>query len=261
MSEFEEIQTEGTRSYRVKALPIEAGGYRLDMLLENGIPGILPVREREKNGKLALAYEISGWTSLSGYCETNRLCAGELTNLVHGIGDILQEAEEYLIEPDCFLLNPKEIYLSGTEQERFEVGLVCMPRPQESWRTQMKELFRYLLEKIDYREEKGVQMAYELYERMSSQEFIPFASLTECVDHFWEETRRVEKEEAPLASKEQETEPHTDFQDAPLGVIAGKKLILPPKVKEILTVKLPAVLGYVLPAVAGILLWYHWFGD
>ncbi len=260
--EPDEIQTEGTRSYRVKALPKETGGYRLDMLLENGIPGILPVREREKNGRLALAFEISGWTSLAGYCETNRLRARELTSLVHGIGDILQEAEEYLLEPDCFLLNAKEIYLTKAEDERLELGLVCMPVPQENWRAQMKELFRYLLEKIDYREEKGVQMAYELYELMNSQEFIPFASLMGCVDRFWEETREEENREASLILKEQEALLRSNVSRLKeAGETGAKQGLLPPKAREFLTVKVPAVLGYVLPAIAGVLLWYHWFGQ
>ena len=175
MNQEERIRTEGTRSYRL--CPIEGEkNYRFHMLVENRIPGILKTEERETEEGSALAFDISSLTTLEEYCRGRTIKARELGILVQTLEEALMSGEAYLLEPACFVFQPEEIYL---EPERFTVGFLCLTSPTGDWRGSLQELFRFLLEKIDYREEKAVHMAYELY-HISLQANFPVQRLKEC---------------------------------------------------------------------------------
>ena len=279
MGTEEKILTEGTRSYRV--FPVgEEKNFRFHMLTENRIPGILKAEEREAGDGYALVFDISSRTALSNYCEAHSLKAKDLAVLVETLQDAFLSGEAFLLEPDCFRLAPEEIYV---EPGQFTAGFCCLTEPQADWRGQIQELFRALLEKIDYREEKAVQMAYELY-HISLQANFPVQRLNECAQQIWKgkEAENLQEEAPEEAVFTQERSgptqpvqtprkrkdhsafqfhlPETLFSSSPALSHSDGGASLAERIKRFLTRTLPAAIEYVVPVIAGILVWIHWYG-
>lgn|GEM_PF-2685453 len=265
MGEWEEIRKEGTRTYRmIPQEESEADSCYLHMLAENRIPGLLPLERREWNDVRAYAYDISSKVSLKTYCETRKVRSEQLLRLVKDLENALQTAQMYMLEPDYFLLDEDMVFLEAESGAAF---FICTPSAKAPWREQFAGVLRFLLEKIDYREEAGVRMAYELY-HLCCEEHVTAEALRECAERSLREPMEEEDEES-RQEEEEIVAGERGFEDGSRQdrEKSWEESAFPRRKRLSGTVshEWPAKAGkiaaqYLLPAAAAVLFWYIWFG-
>ena len=134
--------------------------YITRMLLENQIPGLLPVVYRYKEGEKQYCYEINSLQSLDRLYEKQEIGYEVLYKLLAGCIQCFERVEEYLMDGSQILLVPEYIYLHMDTNEPF---FVCYPDYDGDVRKSFQKLLDYLLTKIDHRQEQAVWLGYQVY--------------------------------------------------------------------------------------------------
>ena len=89
-----------------------------------------------------------------------------MRGLVEGIVSGLDEAEEYLLDSSCILLEPEYIYWDG---QRGKFQFCYFPDTKEGGK--IKELTEYLLPRIDHRDQEAVVLGYGMYRKAMEENF------------------------------------------------------------------------------------------
>ena len=92
--------------------------YRTKMLLENRIPGLLPVTHRLINGESRYYYEINSLQSLDRLYDKAEIRYGELRQLLSGCVCLFERLEEYLLDGTQIIIKPELIYIDVERMER-----------------------------------------------------------------------------------------------------------------------------------------------
>ena len=140
-------------------VPSEKSGYKIKMLSENEIKGILPVETRRINDEKQIYIDITGRESLARYFESRLADSDEIEKLFEALYHISLEAERFLIEEEDLLLSPEMVFKNHVSGE-FE--FICLPVDKENNRSGMKELIRCLLMHLDNANERLVKVMYSL---------------------------------------------------------------------------------------------------
>ena len=134
--------------------------YITRMLLENQIPGLLPVVYRYKEGEKQYCYEINSLQALDRLYEKQDIGYEVLHKLLAGCIRCFERLEEYLLDGSQVLLMPEYIFLHMDTSEPF---FVCYPDYDGDVRKSFQMLLDYLLTKIDHKQEQAVWLAYQVY--------------------------------------------------------------------------------------------------
>lgn len=155
----------------------------LQMLLQNDIRGVLRLEQRSIDNKSQYYYDVTGMQKLSELCRMQKLRKKELTNLLLGIANILEQGTVYFLEGDGFILNPEYIYVktsafrntggNGVRLKENGIRLCYYPGKSEDAGEQLNHLLEYLINQIDYKDEEAVAQIYELYQRSCDVGFHP----------------------------------------------------------------------------------------
>lgn len=154
-----------------------------EQMIRNTMPaGVLAMAKSENDG--VYKYEITGKKTLAMTFERVPMNAEQIEIVLGGIMDVLERGKEFLLTEENFVLLPEYIYL---QIPTYEVTLCYYPEYGISFAEQMGKLFEMLLNRVDYREEKAIEMVYALY--MQLQE--PDMTSGQLRERFSEQTGRV----------------------------------------------------------------------
>lgn len=134
--------------------------FRERMLLENRIPGLLPVTHRLVNGESRYYYEINSLQSLDRLYDKNEIHYEELKALLSGCVSLFDRLEEYLLDGTQIIMKPELIYINV---EKMEPQFVCYPDYEGDVRLAFMEFVDELLTKIDHTDEHAVMLGYQVY--------------------------------------------------------------------------------------------------
>lgn len=138
----------------------KSGDYRTKMLLENRIPGLLPVTHRLVNGESRYYYEINSLQSLDRLYDKTEIRYDELRHLLSGCVNLFERLEEYLLDGTQIIMKPELIYMNV---ERMDPYFVCYPDYEGDVRLSFMEFIDKLLTKIDHTDERAVMLGYQIY--------------------------------------------------------------------------------------------------
>lgn len=170
--------------------------YRIPMISNNRINGLLPIKVHYENGQVAFYYEISSKQSLDRIVEKIPLDYDKLKRLIKSVKQALQELELYFLPEDGLLLRPEYIYMN---MDTGEYDFCYYPWWHESGKEGMHKLLEYLLNYLDYQDKAGVAAAYEWYRSSGTENFS--VSEMEYVSDFHEK-QDVRKEDISEKSSE-----------------------------------------------------------
>ena len=134
--------------------------YRTKMLLENHIPGLLPVTHRQVNGESKFYYEINSLQSLNRLYDKSEIRYDDLTRLLSGCVRLFDRLEEYLLDGAQIIIKPELIYV---DVEKMEPYFVCYPEYEGDVRLSFMEFIDEILTKIDHTDERAVMLGYQIY--------------------------------------------------------------------------------------------------
>lgn len=154
--------------YMVLPADGEASDYRHAMILENRIPGFLPVRMRQRNGKEEYYYDISSQVSLEEYLEHRPLSADFLRQLVFTICRLPEALRDYLLTEESLVLEPETIFY---REDRGQFLLCLYPEGKQEVKASLRTLIKYLMGKADPEEASCGVLCYELYGLLQKENF------------------------------------------------------------------------------------------
>lgn len=134
--------------------------YRVRMLLENKIQGLLPITYRQVNGESKYYYEINSLQSLDRIMEKSALKYRELRALFLGCINLFNRLEEYLLSGEQIIIRPDFIYVNVESMEPY---FVCYPDYTGDVRVSFVEFVDELLTRIDHTDEQAVMLGYQVY--------------------------------------------------------------------------------------------------
>lgn len=138
----------------------EKTDYRKRMILDNQIPGLLPISCREGKDGHKYYYEVNSLETLDKLYEEVEISYEQLQKLFLGVIRLFQNLEEYLLEGMQIIMHPEYIYL---EPEKMEPHFICFPDYEGNIRKEFVELVDYVLAKIDHTDERAVMLGYQVY--------------------------------------------------------------------------------------------------
>lgn len=137
-----------------------AGDYRVRMLLENKIKGLLPVTYRQVNGESKYYYEINSLQSLDRMLEKRELKYREMRAVLLGCINLFEQLEEYLLSGEQIIIRAEFIYVNVESMEPY---FVCYPEYKGDVRVSFMEFTDMLLTRIDHTDEQAVMLGYQVY--------------------------------------------------------------------------------------------------
>lgn len=156
--------------------------YQMKMIQNNEIEGLLRPFVRQVDGDLEYDYLITGYRSLQTVAESESLSGALIGAVIEQLCRLLEEMERYLIDGEYLALRPEFIYLGQTNESVGDVRYCFFPFQASDWDKQMKELMKFVINEMDYREKQAVNPVYELFEE-ASREMIDLSAMkkTACL--------------------------------------------------------------------------------
>ncbi|MDF2473799.1 MAG: hypothetical protein K0R21_1581 [Anaerocolumna sp.] len=147
----------------IKGMEGHCNGYKVKILLNNDINGVLKAELRYIDQMDLFYYDITGKITLYVKYEKGPIHYDELKSLIDNILQIVAKSEEFLLSEDDFVIDPNYIYYEA-DSNTYE--LCYLPDYRQDFRGQLESLFEFLMNKIDYKDEEAVVLIYALYKEV-----------------------------------------------------------------------------------------------
>ncbi|NSW91264.1 MAG: FHA domain-containing protein [Firmicutes bacterium] len=103
--------------------------YQVEMIVNNKIPGLLPVYVRRKNNETYFYYNITSKITLLQFLNRVKIRKEELINILLQITEIMLTGMNFLLYNKCFILQENYIYINPAT---YEVYLLYLPVPDDT---------------------------------------------------------------------------------------------------------------------------------
>lgn len=177
----------------------------INMLRENQIRGLLPIKISKRNGKTETAYEISRFQNMIKAFEKNRIQYDQILTVLKTLNALIEELEAYYLQGDGVMLNPEYIYWNN---ELTEVSF-CFNPERGSENADISLLSELILKRADFGDYKSVVFAYELNQAIGEENF-SLQGVIESFEEFEHDCRYRMSEEKPSVVAEPELNKTTE---------------------------------------------------
>ncbi len=145
---------------------VDSSQYSFKMLEKNKIPGVLPCKERVEDGKGFWYVDISKKRTLAQEYKDKEMQLEEMVLIFQQITTILEDLRMYLLNETMVVIDPEYIF-RDIENDSLYVLIL----PWNSGEKVLHKLAEFFLEKINHRDENGVNAAYLFYRQQSQPNF------------------------------------------------------------------------------------------
>lgn len=191
MEKEAEYISDGSHNYlRINCGEERKDTYPYKMITENKIKGLLPCRIRVVNGNTYLYYEIQSRQTFYYRYEMKEIDYEALKNLFFHLCLLGEELEKYFLDFNDISFDENYIF---QDMENGDTVFLFLP-DKGAKRRSFAEFMEYLVKKVNHKDAKAVQTAYQLYD-LSRQEHILI-----------KEIRRLFEEEEKPVFQTQKTE-------------------------------------------------------
>lgn len=156
----------------ISAEPEEAEDYQLQMVLENRIPGLLPMEVKLREGRREFFYDVSSLQPLGRVYERRELKGEEIRKVFLGILDAMSGLRDYMLEESCVVLDPQYIFV---EMDTGVVRLLFLPLPAGDAQKEedpMLQPAEFLMEHADHRDPQAALYAYRIYQTIRKGNYV-----------------------------------------------------------------------------------------
>ena len=163
------FKRDGQKSYMIAILEkqsISEDDYRLKMLQNNQIPGLLDVTVTFVDDHIELAYDITSKSSLDIYWMKGNVTYQQICELHQGMFQMMWNIKKYLLKLNHVVLETRFIFLD----HKTKMPYFCyIPDETYDFFDSSKHFYKELIGIIDYGDEQGVKLAYQL-EKLAVQD-------------------------------------------------------------------------------------------
>ena len=156
-------------SYMLVKIPnyVNTKQYSFRMVEQNRMKGILPCKQRMEDGESYFYLDITGKKSLVQEFADKEMELEDMIHLFQQFFPIFEEIRNYLLTEKMLLLEPEFLYRDIEDGTLF-MALLPWERQEE---TNLHKLAEFFLEKVNHRDEYGVNAAYHFYRQQNQPQF------------------------------------------------------------------------------------------
>lgn len=136
--------------------------YRLRMLSDNQISGLIPIEIRSINGRKQLYYDITGKINIVKLTLQRNVDYEDIMGLFAAMKATVEELNKHLLDGE-FLVYEPDLIMKNIQTNKYE--MICIPSAGEGY--SLIELMELLVENVCSEDEYGVKAAYQLYEMVN----------------------------------------------------------------------------------------------
>lgn len=161
---------EGTENYMIidGEKDLYEDDYRIKMLKNNRIGGLLEFKTKYINNKAEYYYDITSKKSLKNIAESGKFGYEEIIMIAKELNRLINEVKRYLLPPENIILDYENIYI---DLEQKKVFFCYNPVYALDIEDGIRELFRNFLELIDHSDRRTVELAYDIYCKVMKENF------------------------------------------------------------------------------------------
>lgn len=134
--------------------------YQYCILSKGGIRGLLSCDLRNINGETFLYYDITSKQSIAQLFNKRKIDRKWVMDFADGIKELRRELERFLLNERNIIWSPSNIY---QDLGKTTFSYVYVPYLNEG--NGFKELLDFIVDKMDYHDEKLVETVYRIYEQ------------------------------------------------------------------------------------------------
>lgn len=194
MTEYRRYQG---KSYMVCSEEQDVNQYELHMLLENQIPGILPIQVMHAEEGSQYWYDISSRWDLANWADTHKLGSIFLKRFFSALQYTLEHIGDYLLDEAGISLKPEHVFV---DMEEKEICFCYMPFEKVAFEEGIRSFMEYYLQHMEHSGQNEIQKCYEVYDRCQGQH----VSLEELMAVLYENVVEQEEEQTEICEVPEE---------------------------------------------------------
>ena len=171
--------------YYMKVEAIGGENFEYQMLGENRILNLLPVRIETLNQTKYLVYSVQDTKPFWMTVEKLWIDNCQFYSIVDSLLSTIEELNRYFLSADNLVLDPECLFI---DVNCFQLHFLYVPGYGKDIRKQMMFLMEYLLERIHHKDMEAIMCAYGLH-RLLKEKNIDFAEIRACLEY-----KRVDRE-------------------------------------------------------------------
>lgn len=138
----------------------------IEMFRYNKIPYFLGMQAIEQGSSLQFHYDITGRRSLDQLLEYKILDYALLSNILNSFDQACMRSSDYMLNEHDILLDPAYIF---AESESPQLFYCYLPGNETDICRQFKQFMEYLLQHLEHKDKRAVQLAYGVYEHVAEE--------------------------------------------------------------------------------------------
>ena len=148
---------------------IDENEYIIQMALQGNLPSLLPLSISTIDGKKILRADVTGCTDIASRYRVVQMTGDDIRKILMTVYDVIRKLPGYLLDPGDLCLEPEYIFL-GPDGD--EILLTYIPHFSESGTDTLPVLAEFFLKKLDHGDSAAAGLAYGLFDRVQSENYI-----------------------------------------------------------------------------------------
>lgn len=152
--------------------------YRSKMLKSNRLNNFLTYDTQNINGSIQFTYDISSKQSIYSFYENSDIDFDMVRHLIMSLKSAFDTLNNYLLEPDFIVLDPKLIYMNIATKS---IYFCYCPGERNNFYDSLNSLLCYILSKINHEDTNSIVLAYSLQQQSTNTNYT-FDDLLEIIN-------------------------------------------------------------------------------
>lgn len=132
--------------------------YKLRMIQENEINGLLELSSYMIDKKSKYSYTITGMVSMTDRYEQQMLQLGDIFQILDDLLEAMRSMKKYMLDPESLLLYPELIFYDEVHWK-----FCCLPQRKKDLTESFHILSEYFIKKTDLRDTTAIMFTFELH--------------------------------------------------------------------------------------------------
>ena len=159
-----------------------ADNYKVNMLINNKIAGLLKTGIRSFNNTQEIYYDISSKSSMEKLYGRSKMTEEEIREFIFGLSRAVESVKEYLLDINCICLRLDMIFINP----RNKMPEFCYyPANQSEFFSGLRHLLQNMLALVDHERREAVIVAYGLQQIIVNENY----TVEELLDFVMTESR------------------------------------------------------------------------
>lgn len=172
--------------------------YQAEMLLLNEIEGLLPCRAVAVDRKIQFHYDITSRQPFKRIFEGRSVGFEDIKLLLIQMKKAMEQLKRYLLSENQLCVKPDYIY---GDIENGNYQFCFYPMYTENVREDIQQLAEFILNHLNYKDERGVRAGYEFYQQIQ-KENNSFWNIAEKICFFEEKEEETDLNQVSAEEKE-----------------------------------------------------------